>query len=176
MKNLFLIGLLVTVFWSCSNDDGISDALPAIKIYAFDFKKTDGTSFVLEDVKKCYLYVEYNNDTLFFNPVWSSFSLLYSDEIIQIDNQPPLKDYLTFSSIYPYYVEELETGSEWVMTTAYQFKYEDTEQFDEFIIKHFGKFLPNSRDIEYWNQEFYLNSEIIEAIELTYGYFFQIQK
>jgi hypothetical protein len=174
MKNLILFLLISLVAWSCSNNnDDSPDGYPSTSPYLFDFIKSDGTNFDRAEVQLGFNYSTIQNDTIFGNNTWSYFLIHEVDENMQVEGQPPVNSYLYFEKIHPAYINELPDGSEWTMTSSNLFKYEGLEDIDEFTVKHSGKFFPNTREVEYWHQEFYLNGEPFEPF---YGHFFRIEK
>lgn len=174
MKNLFLIGLVAIISWSCSNNnDDSPEGYPSFYRFLFDFKKVDGTDFGQEEVHYSGKYASFNNDTIFGGNIWSHFQIHEVDETMQIEGQPPVNEYLYFQIIHPGYIYELPDGSEWTMTFSNLFKYEGYEDVDEFMVKWHGRFLPNSRDLDYLEEEFYLNGEPFEPF---YTRYFRIEK
>ena len=176
MKNIILFALISVIAWSCSNNnDDFQDESPSTFRYLFDFIKSDGTNFEHPEVQYGVSYKVFNNDTVFFNVnnTWSLYQIHQVDENMQTNGQPPINDYFYSLEIHPTYITELPDGSEWTMTTSKLIKYEGYEDVDNFVIKWHGKFLPNSRDIDYWNQEFYLNDEQFEPF---YSNYFRIER
>lgn len=176
MKNIILFAIITVIAWSCSNNnDDSQDGYPSTFRYLFDFIKSDGTNFEHQEVQHGVLYKVFNNDTVFFNVnnTWSLFQIHQVDENMQTDGQPPINDYFYSLEIHPSYITELPDGSEWTMTTSKLFKYEGYEDVDKFMIKWHGKFLSNSRELEYLQKEYYLNDEPFEPF---YGNYFRIEK
>lgn len=175
MKNLILISLVAIICWSCtSNNDDTPEGYPSYYYFLFDFKKSDDTNFEHQEVHYRGKYSVINNDTTFGNvDNWNLFEIHQVNEAMQTNGQPPINDYFYKVSIHPSYISEIPTGEEWTIITVNLIKYEGYEDVDEFMIKWYGKFLPNSRELEYLEEEFYLNGEPFDPF---YTRYFRIEK